>query len=74
MVTLGDQLAEVNTALSEARKAIIIKHGDKEVERSYKMLLQEKNDLIRKIEAYGANHIEGLSTTPKKAVFGVSFG
>ena len=73
-MTLAEQLEEVNKALSSARKAIVTKHGDKQVERSYKMLLQEKNELLKRIEAYGADHIEGASTTPQKAVYGVSFG
>ncbi len=74
MATLGEQLVEVNAALSEARKAIIIKHGDKQTERSYKMLLQEKKDLLKRIGSYGADFVEGTTSTPKKAVYGVSFG
>lgn len=73
-MTLGEQLAEVQSALSSARKAIVTKSGDKEVQRSYKMLLDEKKQLLKMIDTYGTNHTEGQSTTPKSAVYGVSFG
>lgn len=71
--TLGQQLDEVQTALSAARQAISYKKGDNEVHRSYIQLQAEKKELLSKIETYGANYIEGQSTTPKKASANVSF-
>ena len=73
-MTLGEQLAEVQSALSSARKAVTSKVGDKEIQRSYALLLQEQRELLKKIETYGTNYTEGLTTTPKKAFAGVSFG
>ena len=73
-MTLGEQLAEVQSALSAARRAVTSKIGDKEIQRSYALLLQEQRELLKKIDTFGANHTEGLSTTPKKAFAGVSFG
>ena len=73
-MTLGEQLAEVQSALSSARKAVTSKVGDKEIQRSYALLLQEKRELLKKIDTYGANYTEGISNTPKKAFAGVSFG
>ena len=73
-MTLGEQLAEVQSALSSARKSIITKSGDKEVQRSYKMLIEEKKQLLKMIDTHGTNYVEGQSTTPKSAVYGVSFG
>lgn len=71
-MTLGDQLAEVQSALSSARKAISTKNGDKEVHRSYLQLQKEKKQLLKMINTYGANYVEGQSTTPKSAVYGAT--
>ena len=71
--TLGQQLDEINDSLSAARKAISYKTGDKEVQRSYALLKEEKKEILSQIEVYGRNYIEGKNTTPKKAFANVIF-
>jgi len=73
-MTLGEQLAEVQSALIPARKAIRTRTGDKEVQRAYDMLLQEQKELRGLIKIYGSAYDENQITTPKSAVYGVSFG
>ena len=73
-MTLGEQLAEVQSALTPARKAILTKSGDKEVQRSYNMLLQEQTELRKLIALHGSNYSDTQTFTPSKARYGVSFG
>jgi len=72
-MTLGEQLSEIQTSLSAARTAITSKIGDKEVQRSYSMLLKEKNEILKKIDTHGADYTEGQNTIPKSAKAGIYF-
>jgi len=71
--TLGQILDEIDVSLSAARKAISYKSADKEVHRSYSLILKEKNEILTKIATHGRNFIEGQTTIPRKAVSNVSF-
>ena len=71
--TLGEQLIDIQTNLEAARKSTAYKMGDRELQRSYSLLLQEKESILNKIDTYGSNYIEGQSSTPKKAFSHVSF-
>lgn len=61
--TLGQQLDEIQDSLSAARKAISYKRGDKELTRSYNLLLSEKKEVLSKIERHGRDYLEGQNTT-----------
>ena len=73
-MTLGEQLAEVQSALIPARKAILTRTGDKEVRRAYDMLLQEQTELRNLIALHGLDYSDTQTKIAIKAVYGVSFG
>lgn len=64
--TLGEQLDEIQDSLSAVRKAISYQHGDREVKRSYDDLLAEKEAILKKIERYGRDYVEGANTAPTR--------
>lgn len=73
-MTLGEQLAEVQSALIPARKAVRTRNADKEVRRAYDMLLQEQTELRKLIALHGSNYSDTQTFIPNKACYGVSFG
>ena len=73
-MTLGEQLAEVQSALIPARKAVRTRNADKEVRRAYDMLLQEQTELRKLIALHGSNYSDTQTFIPSKACYGVSFG
>jgi len=65
--TLGQQLDEIETSLSAARKAISYKMGDKELTRSYALLKEEKTEILAKINRHGRDYVEGMNTVAKRS-------
>ena len=73
--TLGEQLTEVQNAISKTLQSISYQQGDKQLERERLSSLEKREEkLIQKINQYGSSYIEGQNTKTKKAVYGVSFG
>lgn len=64
--TLAQQLTEIQDSLSAARKAISYKQGDRELTRSYNLLLSEKKQILSQIAIHGSEYIEGQNVLPAR--------
>ena len=74
-LTLGQRLDDIDAKIDKAENAQRSQLGDKQIDRgSLAAMYKQREKIVLKIEAYGANYIEGQNTKPKKAFVGVSFG
>lgn len=63
--TLGQQLDDVQNAISKVLSAQSYQTGDKEVSRAALFRLEEREEkLLSKISIYGRNYTEGQNTEP----------
>lgn len=66
MKTLGQILDEIEDALTQCRKAMIVEKGDSKLTMNYDKLLKEKEATLKKISKYGRDYVEGANTTPTR--------
>ncbi len=73
-LTLGEQLDEVQLAISQALKAQSYQNGDKQISRAALSRLEDREQRLQaEISVHGRNYIPGQNTTPKKAFANVIF-